>query len=36
MSLTNPQPPTEGSEVLNVDDDESLREDSWLRMARQA
>ena len=36
MSLINPQPPTEGAEVLNVDDDESLREDSWLRLARQA
>jgi len=36
MSLINPQPPIEGSEVLNVDDDESLREDSWLRMARKA
>ena len=36
MSLINPQPPTEGSEALNIDDDESLREDSWLRLARQA
>ena len=38
MSLINPQPPTEGADtlVLNVDEDKSLREDSWLRLARQA
>ena len=36
MSLINPQPPTEGADILNVDEDESLREDRWLRLARQA
>ena len=36
MSLINPQPPTEGSEALNIDDTNSLREASWLRLARQA
>ena len=36
MSLINPQPPTEGAEILNADDEGSLREDSWLRLARQA
>ena len=37
MSLINPQPPTEGSENLNISNDDSpIVEDFWLRIAREA
>jgi len=35
MSLMNPQPPLEGAELGLVDEEETPREDRWLRIARQ-